>query len=163
MSAPEARTFTGPTVVVTVPRPPSANRMFQRRLTKKGKRNLTPEYKEWRDRAGWLLKTQIVGVPEIVCRFNVAVEVPITRMDTDNFLKPLLDLCQSTHLISNDGNQNRVTIIPAHRDDCMLAFWPLPEMDGVRKPAKVVSYRGRPAPKPGGLSVKKAHGLELWK
>jgi Holliday junction resolvase RusA-like endonuclease len=136
--------------------------MFQRRMTKKGRRDLTPEYKEWRDRAGWLLKMQLVGVPEITCRFNVSIEVPISRMDVDNHTKPLLDLCQNVHLISNDGNTNKIEIVPVDRPDCRLAFWPLPEMGSVRAPAKSArSYVG--GRKPAKLSVKQAHQMGMWR
>ena len=112
--------------------------MFQRRITKRGKRDLTPEYKAWRDKAGWLAKMQLIGAEEIKCRFNVSIEVPISRRDTDNSIKPLLDLCQLIHAISNDGNQNEVRIIPTNRDDCMISLTPLPEMGSVRAPAKTV-------------------------
>lgn len=139
-----------PTIIVTVPRPPSANRMFQRKMTKKGRRDLTPEYKEWRDKAGWLLRMQLVGVPEIMCRFDVSIEVPISRMDTDNAIKPLLDLCQLVHLISNDGNQNRVEIVPSDRADCVLRFTPLPDMGAIRKATKIST---RPAPRRPGAAV----------
>lgn len=125
-----------PTIVLYLPVPPSANRMFERRVTKHGKRNLTPEYKAWRDKAGWLSRMQLVGANEITCRFNVAIEVPVSRKDTDNHIKPLLDLCQLIHAISNDGNMNEVRIVPADRDDCMVALTPLPELGGVRHPAK---------------------------
>lgn len=127
-----------PTVILTVPVPPSANRMFQRRLTKRGKRNLTPEYKEWRDKAGWIARMQMIGIPAITCRFNVSIEVPISRKDTDNHVKPLLDLCQLVNIISNDGNVNELRIVPTDRTDCLLAFVPLPEMGGIRKPASIV-------------------------
>src|ERR1700689_3013554 len=112
--------------------------MFQLRMTRRGKRNITTEYKAWRDKAGWLARMQLVGAEEITCRFNVTIEVPISRRDTDNSLKPLLDLCQLVHAISNDGNQNEVRIVPATRDDCMVALTPLPEMGGVRAPAKTL-------------------------
>ena len=113
-----------PTIILTVPCPPSANRMFQRRLTKKGKRNLTPEYKAWRDEAGWLARMQIMGAQPIDCRFNAAIEVPISRKDTDNHIKPLMDLCQLVHVITNDGNMHQVVITPTDRTDCLIALTP---------------------------------------
>jgi hypothetical protein len=42
-----------PAVVINFPRPTSANRMFSRQMTRHGHRDLTPEYKAWRDEAGW--------------------------------------------------------------------------------------------------------------
>lgn len=142
-------------VFLTLPKPPSANRMFQRAITKRGKRRLTPEYLAWRDSAGWLARMQLVGVPRIDCRFNVRIEVPISRRDTDNFVKPLLDLCQLVGAISNDGNAHKVEVEPVQREDCMLALSPLPEMGGVRAPARAISGRGaRPAPaRRGGITA----------
>jgi Holliday junction resolvase RusA-like endonuclease len=124
-----------PAVVINFPRPPSANRMFLRQMTRRGRRDLTPEYKAWRDEAGWLVKMQIVGLETIACRFNIVVEVPRSRMDLDNHLKPILDLAQNLDIITNDRNCAGITITPADRSDCMAAFWCLPEMGAVRKQA----------------------------
>ncbi len=125
-------TIEQPAVVISFPRPPSANRMFLRQMTRCGHRDLTPEYKTWRDAAGWLVKMQIVGLETITCRFNVTIEVPHSRMDLDNHIKPILDLAQNMGIISNDANAAGIAITPADRPDCMAAFWCLPEMDGVR-------------------------------
>jgi Holliday junction resolvase RusA-like endonuclease len=125
-----------PDVVINFPRPPSANRMFLRQMTRRGHRDLTPEYKAWRDEAGWLVRMQIVGLETIACRFNIVVEVPqSSRVDLDNNLKPILDLAQNMGIISNDRNCAGITITPADRSDCMAAFWRLPEMGAVRKQA----------------------------
>lgn len=145
-----------PEIILTVPVPPSANRMFERRLTKRGKRNLTPEYKAWRDKAGWIARMQLVGASEITCRFDVSIEVPISRADTDNRIKPLLDLCQLVHAISNDGNMNEVRIVPTDRTDCCIALTPLPDMGGVRKPASVVWRTSGPSkPRPTAAQLRK--------
>jgi Holliday junction resolvase RusA-like endonuclease len=116
-----------PTVVIYFPRPVSANKMFMRQMTRKGHRDLTPEYKEWRDRAGWEVKMQLVGFEPITCLFNVTIEVPRSRMDLDNHLKPILDLCQMVGVISNDRNAVGINIVPADREDCMAAFYALPD------------------------------------
>ena len=121
-----------PALVIYLPVGPSANRMYTRSLTRKGRRNLTPEYKAWRDAAGWEVRRQMVGANMILCRFNVVVEVPISGRDTDNHIKPLLDICQMCGAIANDANQHSVTITPADRADVMLAFYPLPDMGGIR-------------------------------
>lgn len=112
--------------------------MFAQSITRRGKKNLTREYKAWRDEAGWLARVQLVGVPEIMCRFNVEIEVPISWRDTDNWIKPLLDLCQRIHAVSNDGNQHEPRVTPTNRKDCKITLTPLPEMGRVRKPAKVL-------------------------
>ena len=126
-----------PVVVIHFPRPPSANRMFLRQMTRRGHRDLTPEYKAWRDEAGWAVKMQIVGLETITCRFNIVVEVPrSSRVDLDNNLKPILDLAQNMGIISNDRNCAGISITPADRADCLAAFWTLPEMGEIRKQAK---------------------------
>jgi Holliday junction resolvase RusA-like endonuclease len=118
-----------PAVVINFPRPTSANRMFSRQVTRRGRRDLTPEYKAWRDEAGWLVKMQIVGLETITSRFNVVIEVPRTsRTDIDNNVKPILDLAQNMGIISNDRNCAAITITPADRTDCMAAFFPLADV-----------------------------------
>ena len=121
-----------PALVIYLPVGPSANRMYTRNLTRNGRRNLTPEYKAWRDAAGWDVRRQMIGAEMILCRFDVVVEVPISGRDTDNHIKPLLDICQMCGAIANDANQHSVTITPADRADVMLAFYPLPAMGGIR-------------------------------
>ena len=118
-----------PDVIIHFPKPPSANRMFLRQMTRRGHRDLTPEYKAWRDEAGWILKMQITGLETIVTKFRVVIEVPrSSRIDLDNHLKPILDLAQNMGIISNDRNAHGITMTPADRDDCMAAFWCLPDV-----------------------------------
>ena len=141
-----------PDVIIHFPKPPSANRMFLRQMTRRGHRDLTPEYKAWRDEAGWILKMQIVGLVTITTRFNIVVEIPrSSRVDLDNNLKPILDLAQNMGVISNDRNCAGITITPADRSDCMAAFWCLPAMDGVRKQA---------APRGGGQRAGRVRAMK---
>ena len=81
--------------------------MFLRQMTRRGHRDLTaPEYKAWRDEAGWLVKMQIVGLETIVTKFRVVIEVPrSSRIDLDNHLKPILDLAQNMGIISNPSER----------------------------------------------------------
>jgi Holliday junction resolvase RusA-like endonuclease len=125
-----------PAVVINFPRPTSANKMFSRQVTRRGRRDLTQEYKAWRDEAGWLVKMQIVGLQTITSQFNIVIEVPrSSRVDLDNNVKPILDLATNMKIISDDRNCVGISITPADRSDCMAAFWPLPEMGAVRAPA----------------------------
>jgi Holliday junction resolvase RusA-like endonuclease len=134
-----------PAVVINFPRPTSANRMFSRQVTRRGRRDLTQEYKAWRDEAGWAVKMQIVGLVTITSRFNVVIEVPRTsRVDLDNNVKPILDLAQNLGIISNDRNCAAITITPADRSDCMAAFWPLAEAGVVAPRARPVMRRHAP-------------------
>jgi Holliday junction resolvase RusA-like endonuclease len=152
-----------PTVVIHFPRPTSANKMFSRQMTRRGHRDLTPEYKAWRDEAGWAVKMQIVGLLTITTRFNIVIEVPRTsRTDLDNNVKPILDLAQNLGIISNDKNCAGITITPADRTDCMAAFWPLPEMGAVRAPAAPKGGRHRAARTRTFRATRKLPGL-AWR
>lgn len=138
-----------PDIVVTMSKPPSTNKLWSRGAG--GRRVQSPEYKAWLTTAGWEVKRQIVGLKPLDCRYNLTIEVPISRRDTDNWAKPISDLCQHVGVVTNDGNVNRITITPVDRADCMAAFWSLPEMGNVRKAARP-GYVGRawkPKNKPG--------------
>jgi Holliday junction resolvase RusA-like endonuclease len=126
---------------------PSTNALWVRAPGKPRVRS--PEYRAWAERAGWDVRRQLVGVPSIDCRFNVLIEVPISRRDTSNWEKATLDLCETVGLVANDGNSNEVLIRPVAREDVMVALWVLPEMGGVRAPAapRVRPVMRRTAPK----------------
>jgi Holliday junction resolvase RusA-like endonuclease len=120
-------------VIVTLPTPPSLNKLW---VTAPGKpRVRSSEYRAWAERAGWPLKMQIVGMAPLDCRFNLDIEVPISRRDTGNHEKALCDLCESCGVVTNDGNAHRISVTPTERSDCLLVFTPLPEMGAVRRPA----------------------------
>jgi hypothetical protein len=83
--------------------------------------------------------------------------VPITRRDTDNWSKAVLDLCESVGAISNDGNLNELFVRPVAREDVMVALWVLPEMGAVRRPAAAcvrATRMRRHAPKRRALTWK---------
>jgi Holliday junction resolvase RusA-like endonuclease len=130
---------TQPDRIVTMPRCPSLNALWVRAP---GKPRVRSEaYRDWARAAGWDVKRQLVGAAPIDCRFNCIIEVPITRRDTDNWSKAVLDLCESVGAISNDGNLNELFVRPVPREDVMVALWVLPEMGAVRRPA---APRARP-------------------
>lgn len=114
--------------------PPSTNKLWSR--APGGKRVRSKEYRQWLLHTGWEVKRQIVGQEPIACRFDVLIEVPISRRDTGNWEKALMDLCEHVGVVTNDGNAREIRIRPITRDDCMLAFWLLPDLDGVRKKRK---------------------------
>jgi Holliday junction resolvase RusA-like endonuclease len=122
-----------PDRVVTMPRPPSTNKLWVRASGKPRVRSA--EYSQWLVAAGWEVKRQIVGVPPIDCRFNCVIHVPVSRRDSGNWEKPTLDLCEHVGLVTNDGNAHEINIRPVERDDVMVAIWCLPEMGGIRKAA----------------------------
>ena len=122
-----------PDRIVTMPPCPSLNKLWIRGSGRARVRS--PEYRAWLLVAGWEVRRQIIGVPPIDCRFNVIIEVPISRRDTGNFEKATMDLCEHVGLITNDGNAHEITIRPMPRADVAVALWCLPGMDGVRKQA----------------------------
>lgn len=147
----------GPFVSVTMSRPPSTNKLWARGPG--GRRVRSEAYRDWLIAAGWEVKMQIVGMEPIACRFDLTIEVPISRRDTDNWAKPVGDLCQRVGIVTNDGNVHQVTITPVARDNVMAAFWLLPDMEGVRKAAKVRPPGTRKiVRKKPGLSWEKSRG-----
>lgn len=102
----------------------------------------SPDYVAWINRAGWDVKMQMAGVPIVTCRFNCVVEVPISRRDSDNWIKATLDLLEHVGVVSNDGNVAELAVRPVERADVMVALWLLPGMGGVR-PRAAPRYVGR--------------------
>lgn len=82
-------------IILLLPMPPSANRLWRNN-------RLSPDYRAWKETAGWEAKAQLVGVPPIKGAFSVKIEIDPGRKDLDNMVKPLLDLCQSVGAIAND-------------------------------------------------------------
>ena len=86
-----------PATVLILPCPPSANRLWRNN-------RLSPEYRAWKQHAGWEARAQLIGIPTINGAFTVRIEAPKMRRDLDNSLKPLLDLCQAMGAIRDDKN-----------------------------------------------------------
>lgn len=132
-----------PALILTIPCPPSGNRMNRIRPGMK-RPTRAPEYRKWLDVAGWEVRRQVVGLAPLDIRFDVEIHVPISRRDTDNWNKPLLDVCEHAGAITNDGNQNIVTTIPMQRTDCMIAFYPRADLGAIRKKTKRKKGNGGP-------------------
>lgn len=121
-----------PTIVLYVPSPPSANRIW-RKVPNSKRPILSAEYREWIATAGWTARTQLVGVPTILGSFNAVIIVPEkSRRDRDNWSKPLFDLCQRIGAVRNDRGLKSYRVDADTREDCMIALWdlggpPLPE------------------------------------
>ena len=84
-------------IVLVLPLPPSANRLWRNN-------RVSPEYRAWKERAGWEARTQLIGVVGIRGAFVARIEVPKSRRDLDNALKATLDMCQSSGAVENDKN-----------------------------------------------------------
>ena len=150
-------------VAFHVARPFSANRMYGRQVTKRGHRNLTREYKAWRDEMGWALKMELAGMQfagpqQITCRYDMTIELCPTRMDADNPVKPIGDLMQSVGLVSNDRNLNDFNVVRVDdRDDVLVVLTLRPDL-AVR--SKVAP---KPHPKAQGKPKTTAGKLAAWR
>jgi Holliday junction resolvase RusA-like endonuclease len=136
-----------PTIILTVPIPPSANRIWRRVPGMKGLK-LSQEYQSWRETAGWAAKMQLMAQGgTIKGAFRARIEVPKSRRDLDNWVKPLFDLCQAAGAIRDDSGATHFEIEPADRADCMIALWDLggPELPEpkARKPRSVRTMKPR--------------------
>jgi Holliday junction resolvase RusA-like endonuclease len=136
-----------PTIIITVPTPPSANRIW-RNVPGMKRPVLDRTYAKWLETAGWEARMQAVGAPRIDCRFDARIEVPISRRDTDNWAKPLMDLMEHVSIVSNDGNMNVVTVTPVDRADCLVALTVRPDLGGVRTVSTRKKRTGGPKAKP---------------
>ena len=111
--------------------------MYSRQTTKRGRRNLTREYKAWRDEMGWALKMETSGVTPIACRYDMTIELCPTRMDTDNPVKPIGDLMQSVGLVTNDRNLHAFNVTPTDdRDDVLVVLTLRPDLPARRAKVK---------------------------
>jgi Holliday junction resolvase RusA-like endonuclease len=114
-----------PTIVLTLPVPPSANRLW-RHYSRRRKPTLSPEYKAWLIEASWLAKMQLIGAPEIKGKFRPHIQYPENnRRDEDNWVKPLLDLCQRVGAVRNDKGSRGLMMEPVKRADCLVALYDL--------------------------------------
>lgn len=143
-----------PAIVITVTKPPSANRMW-RSVPGMKRPVLNPDYAAWLKAAGWEARRQAAGMERITCRFDVALSVPISRRDTDNWQKPLMDLMQHAGIVSNDGNMHRIETEPMDRADCSIAIFLRPDLGGVRSEAKGRKKTGGPKKKPSRKTLDK--------
>lgn len=135
-----------PAIILTLPPPISANRMFLFERTRRGMRRLAPDYIAWRDNAGWIVKMQFIGQARVDCRFDIAIAVPVSRKDVDNQIKSTIDLLQNCGVIGNDANAVSVSIRAEARADCVVTITPRPDLPGARAAARLY-VRKAAAPK----------------
>jgi len=83
-------------------------------------KSLTPQYRDWKNTAGWEAKTQLIGVTPIKGPFAVKIEVPANRRDLDNNVKLLLDLCQAVGAIENDKHAEEIHLHWVDREGALV-------------------------------------------
>jgi Holliday junction resolvase RusA-like endonuclease len=125
--------------------PPSLNALWIRVPGKARVRSSA--YNAWRAVAGWEVRMQIVGMAPLACRYNLDIEVPVSRRDTGNWEKAISDLLELVGVVTNDGNAYSIAVTPVQRSDVRVAITPLPDMGGIRAPARVAFRPGRVRPK----------------
>ena len=142
MSGPGHWSDAPPDRIVTMPPCPSLNKLWSR-VPGKARGIRSPEYRAWL-LVSWLGGAAPVGrrPATIDCRFNVLIEVPISRRDSDNWVKATMDLLEHVGALTNDGNQHELIVRPMPRADVAVALWCLPGMDGVRSRRRPGGGRG---------------------
>jgi Holliday junction resolvase RusA-like endonuclease len=131
-----------PDIALALPSPPSANRLWRRASGKPRER--TPEYSAWLRDAGWEARRQLVGVPTITGCFRAEIQIPEkSRRDSDNWSKPLFDLCQHIGAVRNDSGLRGYRVDPVDRSDVLVALWAVPGPEQRQPPPLRLSRRKR--------------------
>ena len=90
---------------LTIPAPPSVNKLFKSLMPRGGKpggRAKTKDYKDWLAEAGWMVREQMVdAVPGRVI-VTISVERESLLADIDNRCKAILDLLVACKVIEDD-------------------------------------------------------------
>lgn len=95
-------------VILAIPYPPSANRLWR---NVGGKTLKSAEYRAWMDRAGWEVRSQ--RPRGIVGRYVLTVTATAPdkrRRDIDNLAKPISDLLVQSGVVGDDCQAKRVTL-----------------------------------------------------
>lgn len=92
-------------IVLRIPAPPSANRLWRR--ARVGMRK-SDEYRQWKDAAAAAVEAQRAG--RCFDWFSIGIDLPHSRRDPDNSIKPLLDAIQAGGAIVNDNRLRGMTL-----------------------------------------------------
>lgn len=125
-SAPAVLFGETPHIVVVLPLPPSANRMWRHA---RGRTYKSAEYISWLGSVHRCCHVQGAGdtVPRL---YALRIVLPKTRMDPDNLIKPTNDALAEAQLIANDRFARRILleVDEAREPDTMLVeLWALPD------------------------------------
>lgn len=101
--------MSGP-IAITLPLPPSANRMWR---VMRGHAVKSSEYRAWKDAAATAIAHQLAGDGPML-HFTAAIILPRTRRDPDNFIKPLLDAMQAGGAIADDKHLQCLVLTVDH-------------------------------------------------
>ncbi len=100
---------------IDLPFPPSVHGLFR---GGRWKGDLSPQYKAWRDEAGYRLNLQRVPAFDGQVRILIRLVAPDNRVrDSDNYLKGVLDLLVSHGVIASDARSTVLAHIVEWADD----------------------------------------------
>lgn len=94
-------------IAVTIPLPPSVNRLY---IRSRSGVTCTPEYKRWKHDAGWTLKA--ARIKPLQCD-KYCFEMSVARLmrgDCDNRAKACIDLFVSLGLVPDDKHAAHVSV-----------------------------------------------------
>jgi Holliday junction resolvase RusA-like endonuclease len=121
-----------PDITLTLPVPPSTNRMWRH---SQGRHFKSPEYCAWITEAGYKAALGAAG-DKIPGAYALAMTLPPTRLDPDNTIKPCNDLLQHMGIVTNDRLMRWLALtIDEGRADILVRLWALP-MPAKRKPRR---------------------------
>ena len=120
-------------IALTLPLPPSANRMWRHG---RGRTFKSSEYIDWTVRVAGVCWQQNAG-DRVPRRYAMRLVLPKQRKDPDNLIKPTSDALALAHVITNDRYARRILleVDDAREQGSMLVeLWALP--DPAPKPRK---------------------------
>jgi len=95
-----------PYLCITLPLPPSANRIWRKM---RGHVVKSDEYRAWKDAAARDVAHQLGGDGPLL-HFAALIILPRCRIDPDNRIKPLLDAMQAGGAIEDDKHLRRLVL-----------------------------------------------------
>lgn len=98
-------------IILVLPLPPSANKLWQPGITRKGKAGLFKRdiYETWTAEAKTAARLQ-AGGRVIGEEYHLHLVLPLGRGDPDNCIKALQDACQAAGVIRNDKLLRRLVL-----------------------------------------------------
>lgn len=101
---------------------PSANNLF---VNRRGGRARSPEYLQWQNDAGWLIKARQPRATK--GPVAILIEAPVNRKrDIDNIQKPVIDLLVKLGLIDDDRWVDDLRIVRTiGRGNMTISIWPI--------------------------------------
>lgn len=115
-----------PHIALTLPLPPSANRMWR---IARGRPHKAADYDAWLSSVHWCCFYQLGGdsVPRL---YAVRIVLPKTRMDPDNLIKPTNDALVRSKVVADDRHCRRILLeVDEAREagSMLVELWALPE------------------------------------